>query len=480
MSAVDVVVIGSGPNGLTAAIEIARSGAQVLVVEARNTIGGGMRTEELTLDGFHHDVCSAAHPMGILSPYLRTLPLQEHGLTWAAGTTSFAHPMIDAPALLAHRSLDECAAQFGSDEASYRELLEPFLRHPEDFLADVLGPLRIPRRPFTMLRFGLVGLRSAVGLARARFSDPRTRAFLAGCAAHSILPLDRMLTGAVGMIFCLTAHMREWPVAVGGSQSIARALANYLVSLGGKIETSRPISDLSDLPPARAYIFDTSPRALSTIAAKMLPSLYLKRLSRYRYGPAAFKVDWALDGPIPWTDERCREASTVHVGGTIEEIAASEAAGWRGEVPDKPFLIVVQGSELDATRAPEGKHTGYAYCHVPASCEVDMTDAIENQVERFAPGFKDRVLARHKLSPSALADRNPNYVGGAITGGVSDLFQLFTRPIVRIDPYSTPNPRLYLCSAATPPGGGVHGMGGFFAAKSVLRRLHQLPTTPLA
>ena len=315
-----------------------------------------------------------------------------------------------------------------------------------------------------MLRFGLKGLRSAAWLARDRFSGARARALLAGCAAHSVLPLDRSTTAAIALIFCMAGHVEAWPVAAGGSAAIARALARLLTSLGGRVETGRWIRSLAELPAARAYLFDTSPAQLASIAGPVLPLSYVRRLLRYRYGPGVFKVDWALDGPIPWSDPEVLRASTVHVGGTIEEIAASEAAVWRGEYPEKPFVLVCQQSQFDPSRAPEGKQTGYAYCHVPAGSSRDLTRTIEAQIERFAPGFRDRVLGRHPMSAADFERYNPVLVGGAITGGVADLAQLLARPVARWSPYSTPHPRIYLCSASTPPGGGVHGMSGHNAA----------------
>jgi phytoene dehydrogenase-like protein len=471
----DAVVVGSGPNGLAAAIALARSGASVRVLEARDEIGGGIRTAELTLAGFAHDVCSGCHPMGVLSPWFRSLPLGEHGLRWIHPPASVAHPLDGEPAVLLRRSLRETASELGDDARAYERLFAPFLREPHELLADLLGPLRIPKHPIRLARFGLPGLLPAAGSFRIRFRGERARALLAGCATHSILPLSRPLTAAVAMIFALTAHVEDWPVAEGGSQAIARALASYLRTLGGRIETGRHVRSLADLPPARVVLFDTSPAQLADIGAPILPAGYVHRLRRYRYGPGAFKLDWALDGPIPWRDPRCLEASTVHLGGTLDEIAAAEAAVWRGEHPARPFVLLVQQSQFDDTRAPRGKHTGYAYCHVPSGSTVDMTGVIEGQIERFAPGFRDRILARHAMGTTDFENENPNYVGGAITGGVADLRQFFARPVARLDPYATPNPRLFICSASTPPGGGVHGMCGYFAARSALRRLGGLP-----
>jgi len=475
----DVVIVGSGPNGLAAAVRLAQAGASVLVLEANDEPGGGARSGELTLPGFLHDRCSAVHPMGLLSPWFRRLPLAEHGLRWIRPPVSVAHPLDDAPAVLLRRSLDDTAAELGDDARAYHRLIAPFLRDPHGLLGDALAPLRFPRHPLLMLRFGLRAIRSAVGLAR-RFHGPRARALLAGCAAHSILPLDRAVTGALGLIFLFTGHVDQWPVAEGGTQAIPRALASLLAELGGRIECGARVRTLADLPPARLYLFDTSPAQLAAIAGPVLPPRYLRRLHRFRYGPGVFKLDWALDGPIPWRDPRCLDASTVHVGGTLEEIAAAEAAVWRGEHPERPFVLVCQQSQFDPTRAPPGKHTGYAYCHVPAGSTEDLTAIVERQIERFAPGFIERILARHVIRTADLERDNANYVGGAITGGVADLAQLFTRPIARLDPYTTPNRRILICSSSTPPGGGVHGMCGYHAAQTAVQRLEDHAVTLLA
>jgi len=467
----DAIVIGSGPNGLAAAIELARGGASVHVVEADEEVGGGTRSAELTLPGFLHDVCSAVHPMGILSPYYRQLPLDEHGLEWVIPPASVAHPLDDREAVMIYRSLDRTADELGRDRRNYLRLIEPLMRDAHGLLADAMAPLRIPKHPIQMARFGLRAIFSANRLARILFRDEPARALLAGCAGHSVLPLSQPLTAALGTLFALTAHVENWPVARGGSQAIGRALASYFESLGGTIETGHRVERLDELPPAPVVVFDTSPAQLSSIGGDALPSGYRRRLGRYRYGPGAFKLDWALDGPIPWKDPRCLEASTVHVGGTLDEICASEHAMFHGRHADRPYLIVCQQSQFDDTRAPEGKHTGYAYCHVPHGSTEDRTDAIESQIERFAPGFRDRILAKRAMNTADFESYNPNYKGGAITGGVADALQLFNSPVTRIDPYSTPNPRLFICSAATPPGGGVHGLGGYWAARSALRRL---------
>jgi phytoene dehydrogenase-like protein len=470
-SRLDAVVVGSGPNGLAAAVELARNGAEVLVLESAATIGGGTRTAELTLPGFRHDVCSAAHPLGILSPYLRTLPLAEHGLTWIQPPASVAHPLDGEPAVMLRKSVNETAGALGPDAAAYRRLMRPLLRHPNELMSEVLGPAHLPRHPLVLTGFGIPALLPATVLARTWFRGDRARALLAGCAAHSLLPLTRPVSAAIGLLFLLTGHVETWPIAQGGSAAITNALAGYLYSLGGRIETGKPVHALADLPPSRVVLFDTSPDQVASIGSPVLPRSYVQRLRGYRYGPGIFKIDWALDGPIPWTDPACLESATVHLGGTLGEIAASEAAVWRGAVSDRPYMLVVQSSLFDSSRAPAGKHTGWAYCHVPAGSTLDLTDVLERQVERFAPGFRDRILARHVMNTAALEQYNANYVGGAITGGVTDLGQLFTRPVVRANPYSTPNPDIFICSASTPPGGGVHGMCGYHAARSALRRL---------
>ena len=475
----DAVVIGSGPNGLSAAIALAQAGASVLVLEASDEIGGGTRTAELTLPGFHHDVCSAVHTTGILSPFFRTLPLQDHGLRWVSPQASVAHPLDGQPAVLMWRSLEATALGLGADAGRYRDLVAPFLENPEGFFGDALGPLGWPRHPGPFVRFGLQAMWPATAFANWQFQQSRAKALFAGCAGHSILPPDKMFTAALGLIFSIAGHVEPWPIASGGSQAIPRALGSLLRQLGGEIRTGVHVTSPAELPAARVYLFDTSPDQLASIAAAALPSGYRRRLRRYRYGPGAFKLDWALDGPIPWRDPNCLQASTVHLGGTLEEIAAGEAAVFRGKHPQRPYVLLCQQSQFDASRAPEGKHTGYAYCHVPGGSTVDMTEAIERQVERFAPGFKDQILARHVMNTRDFHRYNPNFVGGAITGGVADAFQLFTRPVARLDPYTTPNPRVYICSASTPPGGGVHGMCGFHAAKSALRRLERFEPAPL-
>jgi phytoene dehydrogenase-like protein len=467
----DVVVIGSGPNGLAAAIHLLQAGLRVRVVEAASEPGGGTRTAELTLPGFRHDVCSAAHPLGVLSPFFRSLRLEDHGLRWVTPAAAVAHPLDDRPAVILWPSVQKTASELGSDGPAYRRMVEPFLRHIDELLNDALAPLRWPRHPFILGRFGLSAWRSAVGLARDTFNRTEARALFIGCAAHGIQPLENPLTAALGIIFLVTGHAAPWPVAEGGSSAIPRALVSLLRRLGGELVLNQPVRSLSQLPPARAYVFDTSPRAVVEICGQALPGAYRRRLERFRYGPGVFKLDWALSGPIPWRDSRISAASTVHLGGDLNRIAAAERTMYDGRHPDRPFILLCQQSLFDPTRAPTGRHTAYAYAHVPAHSDLDLTHTLEAEVERQAPGFRDLVLARHAITAVDFERYNPNYVGGAISGGVTDALQLFTRPVARLDPYTTPNPKIFMCSAATPPGAGVHGMCGFWAARSVLRRL---------
>ena len=469
MAKYDAIVIGSGPNGLAAAIELARHDRKVLVLEKSEQIGGGTHTKELTLPGFLHDHCSAVHPMGVLSPYLNQLPLQDFGLEWIYPEASVAHPFDDQPAAMIYQSLDRTVKALGKDEKIWRSLFAYFSKHGEKIIHDSLKPLGIPKYPIPFTRFGLNALWPATTYSRFKFKEARTKALFAGCAAHSVLPLDFWFTSALGLMFSLTGHMVNWPVAKGGSTSITKAMADYFQSLGGEIRTSTFVQTLDELPEAKAYIFDTDPKQLADIAAKQLPSSYQKRLNKYNYGPGVFKVDWALDGPIPWKDPNCLLASTVHVGGTMEEVAISEKMAWEGKHCENPFLILCQQSQFDSSRAPKGNHTGYAYCHVPNGSTKDMTKYIEDQIERFAPGFKDLVLAKHTSNTQSFYQYNPNYLGGAITGGAADISQLFTRPVARLNPYTTPNSKIFICSASTPPGGGVHGMCGYWAARAALK-----------
>ena len=467
----DALVVGAGPNGLSAAIAIAQTGHSVLVIEGRDTVGGGARTAELTLPGFLHDVCSAIHPLAVGSPFLSTLPLSEHGLEWVHSPSPLAHPLDDGTAVMMERSVDETANGLGSDASSYRKLFGPLVRDWDKLSSDVIGPLRIPRHPLVTARFGLLGLRSAVSVAQSHFEGERAKALFAGIAAHSVLPLERPISAAVGLILGASGHAVGWPMPRGGAQRIADALASHLTSLGGRIETGVTVESLEDVPDADVTLLDVTPRQVVSIAGDSLPDRFRSKLEAYRYGPAAFKVDWALDGPVPWTASDCARAGTVHLGGTMAEVAHSEREVWNGRHPERPFVLLAQPSLFDSSRSPEGKHTAWAYCHVPNGSDFDMTARIEAQVERFAPGFRERILERSVRPPAALEEYNPNLVGGDIGGGVQDLGQLFSRPVSMFDPYSIPSTEIFICSSSTPPGGGVHGLCGYFAAQSALRRL---------
>jgi phytoene dehydrogenase-like protein len=465
----DAIVVGAGPNGLAAAIELARAGRSVLVCERAPTVGGGARTAELTLPGYRHDVCSAIHPLAAGSPFLRSLPLAEHGLELLEPEVQAAHPLGGDRAAVLHRSLAQTAAGLGEDGEAYAALLRPFAEGWDDLAPTVLGAPRPPRHPLLAARFARAGLRGAAALARARFRGDAARALTAGMGAHSLRPLDRSPTAAFALTLLALGHAAGWPVARGGSQAIADAMAAHLRSLGGEIETGRDVRSLAELRDARAVLLDVTPRQLLAICGDALPARYRSQLGRYRYGPGVFKVDYALSAPVPWTAEPARRAGTVHLGGTLAEIAACEAAVARGAHPERPFVLVAQQSLVDPTRAPTGGHTLWAYCHVPNGSTVDMTAAIERQIERFAPGFADLVLARAVRGPAQIEAENPNCVGGDINGGAADLRQVLARPAVRLTPYATPNPRVFLCSSSTPPGGGVHGMCGHHAARAALR-----------
>ena len=466
----DAVVVGAGPNGLAAAIVLARLGYRVLVIEAKETAGGGVRSAELTLPGFVHDVCSAIYPLGAGSPLFRTFPLADFGLQWIQPPAPLAHPLDDGTAVLLERSLEATAAGLGADGQAYQRLMAPLVKDAGDVLRFVLGPFRLPRRPLVLARFALKALRSATGLATRHFTGERARALVAGLAAHSMLPLERLPAAAFGLVLAMLAHTVGWPLPRGGAQRYADALVGYLQELGGALVTGSGVRSLRDVPNTRAVLFDLTPRPLLQLAGERFPEQYRRRLASYRYGPGVFKVDWALAGPIPWRARECARAATVHLGGTLNEIADAEREVAMGRHPERPFVILTQPSLFDRSRAPHGMHTAWAYCHVPNGSSLDMTAAIEAQVERFAPGFRALILARRASGPAELEQDNPNYVGGDINGGIQDLRQLFTRPAPRLNPYTTPDPCLYICSSATPPGGGVHGMCGYWAARAVLAR----------
>jgi phytoene dehydrogenase-like protein len=461
----DAVVVGAGPNGLSAALALAKSGLSVLVIEGKDTPGGGTRTSELTLPGFAHDVCSAIHPLGIGSPYFRTLPLAQHGLTWIHSPAAVAHPFDDGSAVTLERSVADTAAQFGADARAYTRLMTPFVERFDELSEMILGPLRIPKSPL------LPALRSAAGLVQSRFASDAPRALFAGIAAHAMLPLDQIASASFGLVLSMAGHAVGWPLPRGGSQGIARALTGCLAEHRAEVVTGITVHSMRELPTARAYLFDVTPRQLLTLVGERLPARYRRRLERFRYGPGSYKIDWALSAPIPWKNEACRRAATVHVGGKLEDIMASEAAVHEGNIAERPFVLVTQPSLFDDTRAPAGMHTAWGYCHVPHGSTQSVRERVEAQIERFAPGFRSLILARHESTAAALERYNPNYVGGDINGGLANLMQLFFRPVFRLDPYTTPARDIYLCSSSTPPGGGVHGMCGFWAARSVLARV---------
>jgi phytoene dehydrogenase-like protein len=466
----DAVVVGAGPNGLSAGITLARAGKSVLVLEAADRPGGGCRTAELTLPGFQHDVCSTVQSMVASSPFLANLPLAELGCVEVHPEIPLVHALDGGRAVALHRSVATTAAGLGRDDGAYRRLVGPLAKNSPSLFAEFLGPLRPPAHPVAMAQFGMRGLWPAATLARTVFRTEEARAIFSGLSAHAIQPLTNPLTSAFGLMLALSVHASGWPVVRGGSEGLTRALVSYLESLGGEVRSDSPVTSLDELPPAAAVLLDLTPRQVIQVAGDRLPDGYREALGRYRYGPGVFKLDWALDGPIPWASEACRRAGTVHLGGPMDEVVASEAAAVSTTAAARPFVILVQATVCDRTRAPDGKHTAWAYCHVPNASSEDMTAAIEDQVERFAPGFRNRVLARHAIGTAAMEAYNANYVGGDINGGIQDWRQLFTRPVVRALPYATPDRGLYICSSSTPPGGGVHGMCGYWAARTALSR----------
>ncbi len=464
----DAVVVGSGPNGLAAAITLQKKGLRVLMLEAKSTIGGGMRSAELTLPGFTHDICSAVHPLAAGSPFFTTLPLHEHGLEWIYPPVAAAHPFDDGTATILSGSVADTARGLGKDADAYRKLLEPFVRDWPVLAPELLGPLSWPKDVFSLTRFGWPALSAATHLAR-RFQTREARGLLAGMAAHSIQPLTNLATSAIALVLMTTGHVKGWPVPRSGSAAIADALASYFISLGGAIETGVEVKNFSQLPSSRCVLLDMTPRQLLRLGGHRWSSLYKWQLERYRYGMGVFKIDWALAERIPFTAAGCRQASTIHIGNTLEEITAAEAETAAGGYPERPFVLLAQPSVFDLSRAPQGKHTAWAYCHVPNGSVRDMTETIEKQVERFAPGFRERILARHVFDTAQLEAYNANNIGGDINGGIIDIRQLFTRPALRSSPYRTSENGIYICSSSTPPGGGVHGMCGYHAARRALK-----------
>jgi phytoene dehydrogenase-like protein len=470
----DAVIVGAGPNGLTAALVLGLAGLSVVVLERNPRIGGSCRTEFLTEPAFAHDVCAAIHPMGVASPIFRRFQLSNDGVHWVSAPIALAHPFDDGHVALLSRRMADTGASLGRDGITWERLLRPLVARHDDFFADILRPIRVPRHPLLMARFGRLGLRSCESVARL-FNDAPARALLAGNAAHSFLPLSAPGSAAFGLVLAVAAHAVDWPCARGGSQTIVEALAARARACGCEIDIGVDVRSLADIPSSRAVLFDVTPRQLHAIAATALSSSYRRRLERFRYGAGAFKIDYALSARIPWRSRECAQAATVHVGGSYEEIARSEADVNDGRIPAAPFVLVAQQSHFDDSRAPSGLHTGWAYCHVPHAAPVEMTDRIERQIERFAPGFRDTILARHVMPAAALEAHNSNLVGGDIGGGANALGQVLFRPFLRWNPYTTSNPRLFLCSSSTPPGGGVHGMCGYWAARTVLRRVFRQP-----
>jgi len=466
----DAVVVGAGPNGLTAAVFLARAGRKVVVFEANSTAGGGCRSAELTEPGFVHDTCSSVHPTGVASPAFAQLPLANHGVAWAHPEIALAHPLDGDRAALLYRSLDDTATGLGPDADAYRALMRHFAAKGIHVSNTLFSPIAVPRAPITMARFGLSAIGSVETLTKKRFETDEARAIFAGSAAHAMVPLDRAATAGYGLFLTTLAHSVGWPVALGGSQRITDALVAILHEHGGELVLDHRVESLDQLPPTRIRMLDVTPRQLLALGGDNIPSRYQKTLRRYRYGSGVFKIDWALSELPPWSNPDVARAATVHLGGTIDEIAAGEATTNRNEMPERPFVIFVQPTVADPSRAPHGKHVGWAYCHVPHGSTVDATEAIEAQVERFAPGFRDTIIGRHTMNATQMEAYDANYVGGDINGGSGDLRQAFTRPSVSIRPWVTPMKGVYLCSSATPPGGGVHGMCGWHAAKAALRR----------
>ncbi|MBO6793466.1 MAG: NAD(P)/FAD-dependent oxidoreductase [Balneolaceae bacterium] len=469
MATYDAVIVGSGPNGLAAAILLAQQGLKVHVIEAEETIGGGTRTKELTESGFLHDVCSAVHPTAVASPFLSSLPLEKYGLEWIYPEASVAHPLEEGNGILGYQSLDKTLEQFGKDAKMYKRLFGDFIENWDSIKYDLFGTLRSVENPLSMARFGWYGWLSAKDITNSLFKNPETKALFAGMAAHSILPLDKLFSASFGLVLTTTMHAVGWPIAKGGSATITKAMASYLESLDGTIETGNRITDFTEIPDAKAVLFDLTPHQITKICSTQLPNAYRKKLNKYKYGPGAFKIDLAVSEPIPWKNEAIGKAGTVHLGGSFEEIGYSEKQVWQGNHPEKPYVLLSQPSIFDDLRAPKGKHTVWAYCHVPNGSDRDCTEEIVSQIERYAPGFRDTIIAKHTMTAVQMNDYNENYIGGDINGGAQFFKQLIGRPVLKWDPYKIPFDGAYICSSSTPPGGGVHGMCGYHAAKSALK-----------
>jgi phytoene dehydrogenase-like protein len=461
----DAVVVGSGPNGLAAGVTLAQAGHTVLLFEANQTVGGGLRSADLTHNGCIHDICSAAHPLGIASPFFRSLDLGKYGLQWIHSPAPLAHPLDGGTAVLLERSLDETIKNLGQDGRNYDKLMRPLVEHWDRLLPEILGPLHFPQHPLAFGRFGFAGGQSAVYTIFKNFRSREAKALFAGIAAHAKMPLDKPGTAAFGLLLGAAGHTGGWPIVKGGSQNIAAALTKYFIQLGGEVKTGEEIHSLNELPEAKAVLLDITLKQLANIAGNQLPDNLRQKLVQHKYGPGVFKMDWVLDGPVPWQAAECLRAATVHIGGTFEEIAGAEDEVWKGEHPENPFVLLVQPSLFDSTRAPAGKHTVWAYCHVPNGSTFDMSERIEARIERFAPGFRNRIRARSKMNTAAMQADNPNYIGGDIAGGVMNPFGLFTMA----KPYKTPIKGVYICSSSMPPGAGVHGMCGYYAAKKAIR-----------
>ena len=469
MNSCDCAIIGSGINGISAAIYLQQKGIKTIIYESSNSPGGSTKTQALTLPDFKHDTGSAIHPMAFASPFLTKLPLKEHGLEWVFPEIAYAHPFLDGSAYASYPDLKKTAAQLGEDEDAYLTLFEKITSNWERIAPDLLGPLTLPQNPLSFIRFGLKAIQSAEQLGDHYFKNEKTKAFFYGAAAHSTLPLDFWASSSFGLVLSIMAHKYNWPFPKGGADGLTKALLSYYKSLGGQLVLNHPVTDVIFLPRSAAYIFDTTPKQLLKVKNTELSKIYRKRLTQFKYGPGVFKIDWALDKPIPFVNEKCRKAGTVHIGYTPSEIKNSEALTHKGEITQTPYILVAQHTLFDKTRAPEGKHTAWAYCHVPNGDTTDLTHVIENQIEKTAPGFKKLILARNTKNTRQLEAFNPNLIGGDINGGKQDITQLFTRPVIKISPYTTSNSKIYLCSSSTPPGGGVHGMCGYHAAKKVFK-----------